>query len=213
MPETSQSQAGASQPDHPISRVDTRVAMRERALRAEFQPRMAALHAHFAAFVERVSQEQVAFVMEYAFKGVGTLLVTRLEDFMLRVDDADQPAELTLSCNARGASPLKILPATNEEYFKLRHTLFEHRLEFTSGIAATVSKITIQPLVPIEISFMANWKKAVIRLSIRNLTGLELNVYELAPSLVDAEFMTALEAHLLHQPSDFYDLTTPVAPS
>ena len=192
--------------DHPVSRVDTRVILRKRAIRAEIAPRMSALHAHFSAIVERISPAPVPLSMDYSIEGFANLRVTRLEGFLVRCDDIAQPSEVSLQYEARGHVPLKILPSTGEEYFTLRHALFDHRLEFTSGIAATVSKITLKPVIPIEMAFRADWDDGSVRLSMRNFQVLGVREYRLAPPRIDIELMGAIENGVLHQVGDVYGL-------
>lgn len=207
MPNLATRETTSSTGEHPISRVATRLIGCNRAVRAEIQMRMIALDAYFSAFVERANEARIAVRLEYPIDGAGTLRMNRLQDFSLRTDDPELPSKVSLRFEAHGSSPLRVLPPTSEDYVNLRRYLFDHRLEFTSGIAATVSKITLKPVVPIAVRFKADFRAAIVRLRIRNLHGLGVNAYKLMPNEVDAELMAALESHVLHEPSDFFELT------
>jgi len=182
--------------DDPISRVHTRVVGHERAVRAEIAPRMTAVFAHLRAFVERADETPVSVRLDYAVEGAGVLVTDHLTHFKLSADDRKTPARIALRCEARGKKSLKILPPKSEDYFALRRALFDQRLLFTSGIAATVSKITLQPVVPISLKLVADYAGARIRLRAHNVGQMGIERFDLKPAAVDARFLAGLECYL-----------------
>ena len=124
MPESTHQASG----DHPVSSADTRVILRNRAMRTENLLRMKALWLQLTTLVERLGQGPVPLSMSYPVEEAIVLKVIRLENFAANCDDVDRPSEVLLRYQARGHAPLKILPPTSDAYFELRHRLFDHRL-------------------------------------------------------------------------------------
>ena len=202
MPESTHQASG----DHPVSSADTRVILRNRAMRTETLLRMKALWLPLTTLVERLGQGPVPLAMNYPVEEAIVLKVIRLENFAANCDNVDRPSEVSLRYQARGHAPLKILPPTSDTYFELRHRLFDHRLEFTSGIAATVSKITLQPVVPVEILFYLDPEDGSIRLSLRNFESLGLREYRVSSHPIDSGLMEAIEEDMLRQTGAVYAL-------
>ena len=195
-----------SRDEDPVSRVSTRVVHRDQVLRAAIQPRLSAVHDHLQALAQAAQETPIRVSMKYDIADGHVLSLNRLEGFEVGIDDPESPTMVTLNFEARGNSPLNLLPKTSEDYFKIRRDLFDYRLDFTSAIAATVSKITIQPVVSVAIRFEAGFDRGIVKLETMNLSRLGREAYELHIARVDAELMEALEAEIRSKPSDFHAL-------
>jgi hypothetical protein len=190
----------------PTSRVGNRVIARDQAIRADVIPRMTLLRKRLSDFVDRLRGHDHAVAYCYEIPAVGKLLIERLGDFQLVVEGDDYPSALALTYKCFGKTELKVLPETSDAFFALKKYLHQQRMDFRGGIAGTVSKIALQPVVPVEARFEADLDEVAIRLTLFNLGDLGEMHYKLQATDFDAKLMAQIENLLLFEPSDFYGL-------
>ena len=189
----------------PISRAENRVIGKVGG-HADFHPRLVLAYRRLTAFVLNANEKKYRVKAEYDVPGVGTLRLTRAEDFHLTKNAGSSFKTFTLSCHYVGDQELKFVPENKDLYFKVRETLFDHGVEFRSAIAATMSKITVEPNVPVAVTISADIEGGKVLISLRNMRLFGNVDYEFPIESVDTDLVDAIEGLLLMNFDDFYRL-------
>jgi hypothetical protein len=159
---------------------------------------------HLTDFVARAKELPSHAPWDYNVEGFGALRITSARDFSVEIDDPERPERINVFFYRHGPAELSALPTSSQAYAELMNCLAGSGLKVTGSTAGNLSKISVKPVVPVELRVHADILDATIRIFLRNVDDLGLIHYALKPEDLDEKLLAAIDALLLHQPGDFY---------
>ncbi len=187
---------------------DSARTRQETAARARLTPALDRVARYLERLVTHLREMDRAVEVEYRLDDIGTLAGLRQQSYRVTRDDEQDGGAVRLLFECAGPSPLEVKVHGHEQAESRGRKLRGAGLSCKSSpVSRRVMRLRVEPKVPVRVSFSPDLHRERVWLELRNLNGIGVQRYALAPERIDEELLDAVASLVLREPSAFAELT------